>query len=61
MSLAKEGAKKNIKVNTIAPLAASKMTETIMPPDMVFRLNFSTIHLLNLKTIHFIKPSSPVI
>jgi NAD(P)-dependent dehydrogenase (short-subunit alcohol dehydrogenase family) len=30
-----EGKKKNIKVNVIAPFAGSRMTETVMPPDMV--------------------------
>jgi len=29
-----EGEKHNIKVNTIAPLAASRLTEDIMPPDV---------------------------
>ena len=28
-----EGAKYNIKVNTVAPLAASRLTEDVMPPD----------------------------
>ncbi|KAJ3358914.1 hypothetical protein HDU91_005070 [Kappamyces sp. JEL0680] len=37
-SLAIEGARKNVFTNTIAPLAASKMTETIMPPDMLASL-----------------------
>jgi multifunctional beta-oxidation protein len=37
-SLAREGQKKNVLTNTIAPLAASKMTETIMPPDMLASL-----------------------
>ncbi|KAI8820988.1 peroxisomal hydratase-dehydrogenase-epimerase [Fimicolochytrium jonesii] len=37
-SLAREGAKKNIRVNTIAPLAASRMTETVLPPDMLAAL-----------------------
>lgn len=32
-ALAKEGQKNNIYVNTIAPLAASRMLESIMPPD----------------------------
>ena len=34
-SLAREGEKKNIRVNTIAPLAASRMLETVMPPDVL--------------------------
>lgn len=32
-ALAKEGAKYNVRVNTIAPLAASRMLESVMPPD----------------------------
>lgn len=34
-TLAKEGAKYNIIANVIAPVAASRMTETIMPPDVL--------------------------
>lgn len=37
-SLAREGAKDNIHCNIIAPLAASRMTETIMPPEMLANL-----------------------
>ncbi|CAG8706651.1 27283_t:CDS:2 [Dentiscutata erythropus] len=37
-TLAKEGAKNNIKANVIAPIAASRMTETIMPPDILASL-----------------------
>jgi putative sterol carrier protein len=33
-----EGAKHNIKVNTIAPLAASRLTEDIMSPEMFARM-----------------------
>lgn len=38
-TLAKEGIKYNIKVNIIAPLAKSRMTETIMPPDILKKLS----------------------
>ncbi|MBT7697980.1 MAG: SDR family NAD(P)-dependent oxidoreductase [Desulfobacterales bacterium] len=37
-SLKIEGAKYNINVNTIAPLAASRLTEDIMPPDLLDKL-----------------------
>ena len=34
-SLAKEGLKRNIKVNCIAPLAGTRMTATVMPAEVV--------------------------
>jgi len=33
-----EGAKYNIKVNTVAPTAATRMTQDVMPPDLFERL-----------------------
>lgn len=38
-SLAKEGERYNIKANTIAPLARSRMTEKVMPPHILEKLN----------------------
>lgn len=37
-TLAREGAKYGIKATAIAPMAASAMTETVMPPDMLVNL-----------------------
>lgn len=37
-TLAKEGAKKNVFCNIVAPLAASRITETAMPPEVLAAL-----------------------
>ena len=36
--MALEGASRNIKVNTVAPFAASRMTETVLPPVFLEKL-----------------------
>lgn len=41
--LAQEGAKRNIKVNTLAPTAATRMTENLMPQEMLDLLQPETI------------------
>ncbi len=37
-TLAQEGAKYNVRTNMIAPLGASRMTETILPPEVLAQL-----------------------
>jgi acyl dehydratase len=37
-TLAEEGRNKNVYVNTIAPIAASRLTETVLPPDILKHL-----------------------
>lgn len=42
-SLAIEGAKSNVRVNTIAPAAATRMTEDIMPADLLAQMGPETV------------------
>ncbi|KAJ1546906.1 hypothetical protein HK096_004549 [Nowakowskiella sp. JEL0078] len=38
MTLAREGGRKNVLCNSVAPLAASRMTETVLPPEVLAAL-----------------------
>jgi NAD(P)-dependent dehydrogenase (short-subunit alcohol dehydrogenase family) len=42
-SLSKEGEKNNVRVNTLAPSAATRMTEALIPPDMLKLMQPETI------------------
>ena len=42
-TLALEGAKYNVRCNSIAPVAATRMTEDLMPPEMLARLQPETV------------------
>lgn len=37
-ALAKEGAKKNVKVNTVCPFAGTRMTETVFPKEVTEKI-----------------------
>jgi len=51
-TLAKEGKKKNIRVNCIAPLAGTRMLATVMPPNLIKALKPAHINSLVLFMAH---------
>ena len=42
-TLAIEGAKHNVRVNSVAPIAATRMTDDLMPPEILAKLSPATI------------------
>jgi NAD(P)-dependent dehydrogenase (short-subunit alcohol dehydrogenase family)/putative sterol carrier protein/acyl dehydratase len=51
-TLALEGKKRNVIVNTIAPTAGSRMTETVMPPALVEALRPDLVSPLVARLVH---------
>ena len=51
-TLSQEGAKYNIKVNTIAPVAASRLTKDILPPEIFERMKPEMVMPLVLYLAH---------
>jgi len=51
-TLALEGKKRNVLVNSIAPTAGSRMTETVMPPALVEALKPDLVSPLVARLVH---------
>lgn len=47
--MAKEGEKKNVFTNILVPIAASRMTETVLPPDVLEMANPENVVPLGIK------------
>ncbi len=60
-TLVLEGAKYNINVNTIAPVAATRMTEDLMPPELLARLGAETVAPAALYLVSDDAPSGAIV
>ena len=60
-SLSLEGAKYNVRINTVAPVAATRMTEDLMPPEMLARMGPETVMPAALFLVSDDAPSNAIV
>ena len=60
-TLSLEGAKYNVRCNTIAPVAATRMTEDLMPPEMLAKMGPETVMPAALYLVSEDSPSNAIV
>ena len=60
-SLSLEGAKYNVRINTVAPVAATRMTEDLMPPEMLAKMGPETVMPAALFLVSDDAPSNAIV